>query len=262
MFPFVPEELGSKFRLERALERGTLPLVHGAEEPEETLKAYVLTYLKEEIQAEAAARNLAGFARFLPIAGLMHGQTLNASALSRDAGVARQTVQDYLQILEDTLIARTLGAFEARLRVRERRAPKLYLFDPGVARALRHQLGPLHAEERGALLEGFVHTLLCFYAERSGLYDSIGYWAPAEARTTEVDFVLTRGRVALAVEVKATRTLRPADVRGLRAVAELPGLVRRVLVFLGPERLKTSDGIDVLPFAAFAEELASGELWP
>jgi uncharacterized protein len=261
MFPFVPEELGAEFNLEQAQSRGTLPLVHGSEEPDDTLRAYVLTYLKEEIQAEAVARNLAGFARFLPIAGLMHGQTLNASSLARDAGVARQTVQDYLQILEDTLIARTLGAFEARLRVRERRSPKLYLFDPGVVRALRRELGPLHADERGPLLEGFVHTLLCFYGERAGLYDSIGYWSPAEARTTEVDFVLERGRATLAIEVKSTRTLRPADVRGLRAIADLPGLKRRILVFLGAERLTTPDGIEALPFTAFAEELATGRLW-
>jgi hypothetical protein len=56
--------------------------------------------------------------------------------------------------------------------------------------------------------------------------------------------------------------LRPADVRGLRAIADLPGLKRRILVFLGAERQKTPDGIDVLPFSAFAEELASDDLWP
>ena len=68
MFPFVPEELGAAFRLETALRQGTLPLVCDAEEPEQTLAAYVQTYLKEEIQAEALARNLGGFARFLPVA--------------------------------------------------------------------------------------------------------------------------------------------------------------------------------------------------
>lgn len=262
MFPFVPEELGHAFRLERALAQGTVPLVWDSDEPDETLRAYVTTYLKEEIQAEAAVRNLPGFARFLPIAALMHGQTLNVSSLARDSGVARQTVQDYLQILEDTLLARTLDAFEAKLRVRERRLPKLYLFDPGVVRALRRELGPLHAEERGPLLEGLVYLLLRFYDERAGLYDSVGYWSPAEARTTEVDFVLKHGRATLALEVKATRTVRPADLRGLRAIAELPGLTRRVLVFLGAERQRTEDGIDVLPFAAFAEELTTGALWP
>ena len=37
-------------------------------------------------------RNLPGFARFLPIAALFHGQVVNVAGLARDAGVARTTV--------------------------------------------------------------------------------------------------------------------------------------------------------------------------
>jgi uncharacterized protein len=262
MFPFVPEELAHDFRLERALRHGTVPLVWDSEEPEHTLLAYVQTYLKEEIQAEAVVRNLPGFARFLPVAGLMHGQTLNVSSLAREAGVARQTVTGYVQVLEDTLLAVTLDAYEAKLRVRERRHPKFYLFDAGVARALKRQLGPVSAEERGSLLEGFAFMLLRFYRERASLCDDIAYWAPAEAHKTEVDFVLSRGRETVAVEVKATRTLRPSDVRGLRAIGELRGLARRILVFLGPRALTTPDGIDVWPFEIFARALAEGTVWP
>jgi len=262
MYPFVPEELGKQFRLERALEQGTLPLVWDSEEPAHTLRAYVEMYLKEEIQAEALVRNLPGFARFLPIAGLMHGQTMNIAALARDAGVARQTIAGYVQILHDTLVATTLGAFEAKLRVRERSHPKLYWFDSGIVRALKHQTGTVSPEERGALLEGFVFMLLRFYQERTELFSNMGYWAPREAATTEVDFVLARGKELLAIEVKATQQLRPADLRGLRAIAELRGLVRRVLVFLGPRALKTPDGVDVLPLAEFAKRLQLGTLWP
>jgi predicted AAA+ superfamily ATPase len=192
----------------------------------------------------------------------MHGQALNVSSIARDAGVARQTVAGYVQILEDTLLATTVGAFEARLRIRERRHPKFYLVDPGLARAVKRQLGPLTAEERGPLLEGFVLLLLRFYQERTALCEDIGYWAPAEAQSTEVDFVLTRKRARLAIEVKATRTLRPADMRGLRAIADLPGLRRRVLVYLGQQPLATPDGIDAWPIAHLARTLAEGALWP
>jgi uncharacterized protein len=262
MFPFVPEELGAAFRLERALRYGSLPLVWSSPEPAATLRAYVQTYLKEEIQAEAAVRNLPGFARFLPVVGLMHGQLMNIASLARDAGVARQTIAGYLTILEDTLLAAPLPAFESKLRVRERRHPKLYFFDPGVVRALKHQLGPLAAEERGALLEGLVFMLLRFYRERAELCDDIAYWSPAESLRTEVDFVLGRGHEYLAVEVKTSKNLRPADLIGLRAIADLPGLVRRVLIFLGPRRLRTPDDIDVLTFDDFARELAEGVLFP
>jgi predicted AAA+ superfamily ATPase len=218
--------------------------------------------LKEEIQAEAVVRNLPGFARFLPVIGLMHGQTLNMSSLARDAGVARQTIAGYVQVLEDTLLGFTLGAYEGKLRVRERRHPKFYLFDAGVARALKRQLGPVSAEERGSLLEGLVLMLLRLYRERDSLFDDVAYWAPGEAHKTEVDFVLSRGKEKLAVEVKATRTMRPGDLRGLRAIAELHGLARRVLVFLGPRPLATPDGIDAWPFEVFARALADGALWP
>lgn len=262
MFPFVPEELGASFKLERALRHGTIPLVWDSPAPEETLSAYVQTYLREEIQAEALVRNLPGFARFLPIAGLMHGQQLNVASLARDSGVARQTVAGYVEILVDTLVANTLPAYESRLRVRERRHPKFFFFDPGVVRALKRQSGTVSPEERGALFEGLVYMLLRFYQERAKLCDDICYWAPAEAKLTEVDFLVRRGKEVLAVEVKAARTVRPLDFRGLRAVSDLPGLVRKVLVFQGAAPLRTTDGIDALPFGAFAEALRAGTLWP
>lgn len=50
----------------------------------------------------------------------------------RDAATARKTVEGYLEIFQDTLLATLLPAFEPRLRVRERRHPKLYWVDPGL----------------------------------------------------------------------------------------------------------------------------------
>ena len=119
MYPLLPEELGRDFDLDAVLRFGSLAIVWDSDSRREVLEAYVQTYLKEEIQAEALARNLAGFSRFLPVAALFHGQTLNASALARDAGVSRMTVSGYLDILEDTLLAFRLPAYEGKLRVRE-----------------------------------------------------------------------------------------------------------------------------------------------
>ena len=73
-YPLLPEELGSDFDLEAVLRFGSLPIVWDSDSKRDTLEAYVQTYLKEEIQAEALARNLAGFSRFLPVAALFHGQ--------------------------------------------------------------------------------------------------------------------------------------------------------------------------------------------
>jgi predicted AAA+ superfamily ATPase len=262
MFPFLPEELGRDFRLDEVLAFGSLPVVWSSEDRKGALKAYVQMYLKEEIRAEALVRNLPGFVRFLPLASLFHGQTVNVSAIARDSGTARTTVDGYLEILEDTLLTFRLPAYEAKLRVRERKHPKLYWIDPGLARAVRKTFGPTAVEERGPLLEGLLLMLLRAYAEEQELFDEIFYWAPAQARKVEVDFLLKRGRELLAVEVKAGARYSTSMLSGLRAIGELGGVVRRILIYGGSRSLRTTEGIDVWPLGRFAHDLARGALWP
>jgi len=261
MYPLLPAELGRDFDLEKVLSHGSLPIVWSSPSKQETLKAYVQTYLKEEIQAEALARNLAGFSRFLPVAALFHAQTLNVSALARDAGVSRMTVSGYLDVLEDTLLAFRLPAYEAKLRVRERKHPKLYWIDPGLVRAVKKQLTPLAQEERGALLEGLVAVVLRAYGEYAGLFDDLAYWSPTDAARTEVDFLLRRGDHFLAIEVKSSARLSHDRLGGLRAIESLRGLRRRVLVYAGARELRTEDGIDVWPVSRLFHAIERGTLF-
>jgi uncharacterized protein len=262
MYPLVPAELGADFDLQRVLRYGSVPLIWQAPDPRAALEAYVQLYVREEIRAEAAVRNLPAFLRFLPVAALFHGQVLSISSLARDAGAARTTVEGYVGILQDTLLATLLPAFEARLRARERRHPKLYWVDPGLVRAAKRQLGPVSLEERGALFEGWLLAVLRAHHEVSPLFDDIAYWAPAQARQTEVDFLLRRETEYLAIEAKARTRFEPSLLAGLKAIEELPGLTRRVLVYLGDRRLRTDDGIDVWPLDAFLEAVAANRLWP
>jgi len=262
MYPLVPAELGHDFDLQRVMRFGSIPLIWQADDPRAALDAYVQLYVKEEIRAEALVRNLPGFLRFLPVAALFHGQVINVAGLARDAGTARTTVEGYTEILQDTLLATLLPAFEPRLRVRERRHPKLYWIDPGLVRAAKRQLGPVGAEERGALFEGWILTVLRVHNEPSSLFEEIFYWAPLQARQTEVDFLLRRGQEYLALEVKAQSRFSPRHLSGLRAIADLGRVVRRVLVYMGEQRLRTEDGIEVWPLHAFLAALANHTLWP
>jgi predicted AAA+ superfamily ATPase len=263
MLPLLPAELGDDFDLDRVLRWGSVAVVQQSEEPAESLRAYVQMYLKQEIQAEALVRNLPGFARFLPVAAIFHGQVLNTAGLARDAGVARTTVTGYLDILADTQLAWLLPAFEARLRVKERQHPKLYWVDPGVVRAARGELHPPAAAERGPLFEGWVATLLRAYGDPvTGLgnrYDGLAYWAPATGGL-EVDFVVRRGRTLTAIEVKAKPALAARDFAGLTAIGALPSVTRRIAVFLGERPFRTADGVDALPVRHFLDELESGKI--
>lgn len=261
MHPFTPAELGDDFDVDQALRFGLLPVVLGSTAKAETLVSYAQLYMKEEIQGEALVRNLPGFARFLPIAALLNGQVLNVSNIARDAAVARPTVHGYLEILVDTLLCFRLPAFEAKLRVRERRHPKWYWCDPGLVRAMKRQGGPLTMEERGPLFEGLVAQLIRASMDYYSAADQVHYWAPAEAADVEVDFLLTRGGRHVAVEVKSGRRPSPSWVRGLKAIQGLPGLKRRLVVYPQGPKMALGDGIEGVPLSQFSQWLHDGKLF-
>ncbi len=261
MYPFVPAELGPHFDLERVLRYGSIPIIWNEPQPEQSLEAYVQLFMRDEIRAEALVRNFPAFARFFPTVALMHGQTINVSSLSRDSGVARSTLIDHLNVLEDTHMIYQLPAFETRLRVRERKQPKLYWVDPGLVRAAAGRRGAVGHEERGPLFEGWIASLLRVYGEYRGLFDSMAYWSPHGSRV-EVDFVLRRGQDLLAIEVKSAERVQPEHLKGLRAMGELPEVRRRILIYNGRYALKTEDGIEEWPVATFLAALAGDSLWP
>lgn len=258
--PLLPSELGQDFDLHRALRFGSLPLIQNSPAPAEQLEAYAQLYLKEEIQAEALVRNLAGFARFLPVAALFHGQVLNVESLARDCGVARTTVQTYLDVLEDTLLSYRLPAYEGRLRVKERRHPKLYWTDAGIVRATLRNFHQPTSEERGPLLEGLVAGWLRAYRDLKHIdFDHLSYWSVGGGSRAEVDFLMQRGKRMLAIEVKGTERIRPEHFTGLRALADSSN-ARRILVYLGEETF-TEEGVEVWPLGVLLEKLSQPWDW-
>lgn len=258
LFPFVPEELGNDFKLEKCLQYGCLPIVLDSEEQEETLLSYVETYLRQEIKEEALVKNLAGFSRFLNVAATLHGQVLNISNVSREAEVSRTTVNGFFEILEDTLIGYRLQAYSAKLRVRETKHPKFYFFDSGVVRVLKKKSGAIDVDEIGSLLEGFILHLIRSYQSYSKLCDEFFYWQPTEASNYEVDFLLKKGSSFCAIEVKVATRVRKQDLKGLQAISGLKGLKRKILIYRGHEIQRIDKDIEILPIQVFCKALARG----
>jgi predicted AAA+ superfamily ATPase len=139
LFPLTNFEIGSTFDLQHALEFGTLPkLLEYSVDLDCTrfLKAYVKTYLKEEIIAEQIVRKVEPFQDFLEVCAQMNGKIINFSKIATEVGVDEKTVKTYIDILADTLIGFYLPPFHRSIRKRQRIAPKFYLMDTGVKRAL------------------------------------------------------------------------------------------------------------------------------
>jgi predicted AAA+ superfamily ATPase len=220
LFPFTHLEVGKNFDLEDALTRGTLPPVidESTEDAFRTLKAYVQTYLKEEILDEAIVRNIGAFSRFLDIAADQSGRIVNFSTIARDTGVSSKTIQGYYQILEDTLIAVKLEPYLKSARKRIIKHPKYYLFDIGVVNAIIGRVSISSVKGTtiyGMLFEHFVILeviRLIHYAEKSyRMY----HWRSTHG--AEVDVVIETADALWAIEIKSSPTVRPGDLTGLRS---------------------------------------------
>jgi len=245
MHPLTAIELGGDFDLRRALRYGGLPFACTEPDPRDYLKSYVTSYLREEVQQEGFARNLAGFARFIEAASFSQGAILNVAAVARESAVHAKVAEDYFGILEDLLIAVRLPVFTRRAKRRIVAHPKFYFFDAGVFQTIRPR-GPLDApgEIAGPALETLVLHQLRALNDYRGLGYSFHYWGTGAG--DEVDFVLYGERGLVAIEVKMTQRVRPDDLRGLRRFRDDYPQARAFLIYTGSRR-RHDAGIEIVP---------------
>jgi len=244
------------FSLEKALNHGLLPRHYLSRQPDKLLEAYVGDYLREEIAAEAATRNIPAFSRFLEIAAISNGEMINFQNIASDCGVSAPTVKGYFQILEDTLIGCFLPAFRRQVKRRLIQAPRFFFFDTGVVSRLtrRGSVQP-GSELFGRAFEHFLVMEVFAWAAYSGRNPGIAYWRTASQ--LEVDLVLGDGQAA--VEIKSTTAATDRHLRGLRAFRQ-EHESRCYLVSLDSRPRLTADGIHILPWRDFLDRLWSGKI--
>ena len=219
MYPFSSFEIGSNFELQQALEWGTLPEISHLENDTEKanfLKSYCLTYLKEEIASEQIVRKLDPFRSFLPIAAQMSGKVINFSKIAREVGVDTVTVQNYFQILEDTLLGFFLPAYHQSVRKRQLKAPKFYLFDTGVTRSLANLTDVLLKPQTSLYGVYFENFLVNEIMRLSSYYQKDWSMSYLQTDHGEVDLILEKpGHKTVLIEIKSTTNVSEQDAASL-----------------------------------------------
>lgn len=252
LHPLTSSEVGKEFRLDWALSFGTLPKIYSlllegkSDIAKDLLRSYAVTYLNEEIKAEALVRNLQGFQNFLDVAAAQFAEQVNFSDVSRECQVAYATVREYYSILEDTLMGIVLPAFARSTRKRLSLAPKFYFFDSGVTRAI---LGTLASEpspiERGRLFEQWFIQEVYRLNEYHQKDWKLSFWRTSHG--AEVDLLIERGRQILcAIECKHKRGVSSRDLSGIHSLQEVHPKVPAFIVSPA-ERSQKIDHVLVLP---------------
>lgn len=242
------------------IQLGSLPgILIDNEKPQDSLRSYVATYLKEEIQQEALVRKVDAFAKFLEVAGQYHGEIINASNIAAYAGVSSQTVGDYISILEDTLLAWRLPGWHTSRTKQLRTSPKLILFDNGVATALRGELGIESVESSSRYGKMFEARVIqeCF---RMNDYETLdlkfSHWRTNN--DIEVDLIVSRGAGAplAALEIKSSVAPEEKHLSGLKRFAQDYPSVPQFCVCQSPRRYKIG-GVEMVPFDELGRILRS-----
>jgi len=243
--------------LDKMLNHGGLPVHYLVSDPKPLLRAYVNTYLKEEIIDESVTRNIPAFSRFLHVVALTHGQQLNYANIARECGVSTSTVRNYFTILNDTLLGFELEAWKKSKKRRLVETAKYYLFDIGVAHYLSPEIDLVvpGSDVYGRAFEHFLINEIRAFHAYTGKDTPMTYW-----RTTsgmEVDLIL--GNMKVALEFKSGSQFSSRWLKGLRALKQ-EYVPRRMVVVSQIQKLRrTDDGIELLPWREFCQALWRGE---
>jgi predicted AAA+ superfamily ATPase len=253
-FPLVYPELPT-LDLHKRLHLGGLPAVWTSSEPWSDLRAYVDTYLKEEIEQEAQVRQLGQFSRFLVSAAMTHGELLNYAGVASDAQVPESTVRGYYQILSDTLLGSLVEPLRESKKRKAIQTAKFFFFDSGIVHAITH-LKDLqrHSHSFGKALEHLIFSELSAYLAYRRIDEPLRFWRSIHDQ--EVDFVVGR---EWGIEVKATNRISNKDFSGIKALQEEKWVKRYFLVSQEPHDHEVN-GTRCFSVKSFLEHLWADKL--
>jgi predicted AAA+ superfamily ATPase len=169
--------------------------------------------------------------RLLRMLAALHGQVWNASRVGQSLGLSYQTVNSYLDYFEGAFLIRRLQPYQANIKKRLVKSPKVYWRDSGLLHAIlnvqdEHTL--LAQPWVGASWEGFVIEQTIGELSSCGRNFNAYYFRTSDQH--ELDLVLDFGKDRWAVEVKLSSAPGPDDMRQLDKTADMISATRCFLV--------------------------------
>ena len=160
LFPISWEEyqqhvgyLESERQLENRLLYGMYPdVINNPGEEIDILRNLVDSYLYKDVLAYAGMRKPEVLDKLVQALALQIGSEVNYNELSRLIGVDRNTVENYISILEKAYVVFRLPSYNRNVRNEIKKGRKVYFYDTGIRNAiigatndlaLRSDLGPL-----------------------------------------------------------------------------------------------------------------------
>lgn len=181
------------------------------------LKDYRKTYLERDIADVGQVANIDTFALAQKLLCSRTANLLSISDVSRDLGVAVNTVKRYLELLTMSFQCILLPPWYENVSKRLIKSPKIFFPDVGLNRAV---LGELSVS-RGAAYESWICAELLKWKQLQPVQPDLYFYRTNAGM--EVDFLLAGERGILPIEVKSSERVTSSDGRSVvRFLTEHP----------------------------------------
>ncbi|HUF61897.1 MAG TPA: ATP-binding protein [Verrucomicrobiales bacterium] len=211
--------------------RGGFPsalLAPGEEARQLWFTGYVQTYLERDLRQLSAVASLPDFQRVMALAANRCARLLNQSELARDAAMPQPTVHRHLNLLETGCLLVRLSPYATNPTTGLVKAKKLLWSDCGLAAwlaGIKSVAGLANRLDQGFWLKQTLFQSLQSWRALDPAGRRLYFWRDRSGR--EVDFVLEKDGVLVALEIKASRQVAPSDGDGIDAFRRSLGKSRR-----------------------------------
>lgn len=191
--------------LDERLVLGSYPRLLSLEtraEKESHLAELAGSFLYRDILELSGIRNPRKLRDILKLLAWQIGNEVSLSEIGRSVGMSKDTVQDYLDLLEKSFIIFELGAFGRNLRSEVVRNRKYYFLDNGIRNVVIEDLRPLdRRNDAGALWENFCVAERRKLLSYSATLASSWFWRTYDG--AEIDYIESREGRLFAYEFKS-----------------------------------------------------------
>ncbi len=129
------------------------------------------------------------------------GSEVNYNELSNILKIDNQTVESYVEMLEQVFVIYKLPAYHTNQRTELKKSKKIYFNDLGIRNALINDFRPIEIRnDAGALFENFIINELRKQNEYKQVYANFYFWRNTDQR--EIDLILEKNNQLKAIEIK------------------------------------------------------------
>lgn len=237
----------------RTILRGSFPEL--AANPQRNLQlwhsSYIQTYLERDVRSLRQVGDLTLFQAFLRALAARNGGLLNITELSRELGVAVNTIKNWLSVLEASFQIIILRPYFANISKRLVKTPKVYFADTGTLCYLVGLQDAQHAAAgpmAGGIFESVVLMEIIKTMMHRGQTPEVYFWRTAS--NGEVDFLVKSGEKLIPLEVKLSATPRPNMAHGIHTLQRDLGdrIAPGYVIHPGEVTLPLGEGVMAMPF--------------